>query len=379
MYMAQTNQSRIVVYLLLAVACIGFLIWVAVTTSRDDRTISSTGNSAEESKKAKAGEQDVQIEIVADNLVVPWEIAFLPNGDMLVTERPGRLQLFSDQQHTFIIDDVVQFGEGGLHGLAVHPDFNKNRLVYAYLTVREAGDIKNRIERYRLNEDATLTNKEVIFNGIPGERFHNGGRIAFGPDGYLYVTTGDAQESSLAQDRNSLAGKVLRLNDSGGIPADNPFGSAVYSYGHRNPQGLAWDDQGQLWITEHGPVAHDEINRVEKGGNYGWPEITGDASKEGMQRPAAHSGNQTWAPAGVAILNNKIYFAGLRGRALFSGDLMNDSITISQHFENEYGRIRAVTVHDGYLYISTSNRDGRGTPKENDDLIIRISPSLIGQ
>ncbi len=247
-----------------------------------------------------------------------------------------------------------------------------------------SGETENRVERYRF-ENGALTDEKLIIGGIPGATYHDGGRIAFGPDGYLYITTGDATRGAIAQDKNSLGGKILRLKDDGSIPSDNPFGTAVYTYGHRNPQGLAWDASGQLWETEHGPTGeagrccHDEANLLKAGGNYGWPTIIGDETKTGMQTPAAHSGEATWAPASAAIVGNKLYWGGLMGKALYEATITGSTLTnVKEHFKGEYGRIRTVIVGpEGYLYLTTSNRDGRGSPTNEDDKIIRVNPAIL--
>lgn len=321
-----------------------------------------------------------EIEIVAQNLEIPWEIAFLPDGDMLVTERPGRLvKVGKDTRVIKEIEGVKHIGEGGLLGLAVHPKFSLNKYVYLYFTIQETGAITNRVERYKLVED-TLSDKTFIIGAIKGSSNHDGGRIAFGPDGYLYITTGDAESPNLSQDKNSLNGKILRVKDDGEMPQDNPFGNAVYSYGHRNPQGLAWDKNGNLWASEHGPsgiqTGNDEINLIVKGGNYGWPQIKGQETKEGMMLPVIESGRgETWAPSGMAYVNGSLFFSGLRGEALYEGKISSSNkIDLKTHFKGEFGRIRAVVLGpDGYLYISTSNRDGRGKVKTGDDKIMKIS------
>ncbi|MCH7902636.1 PQQ-dependent sugar dehydrogenase, partial [archaeon] len=200
------------------------------------------------------------------------------------------------------------------------------------------------------------------------------------PDGYLYITVGDAGKSDLAQNIDSLAGKILRLSDDGSIPLDNPFGNAVYSYGHRNPQGLAWDDKDQLWSTEHGPFGFDELNLIKKGKNYGWPIIKGDETKVGMESPIVHSGpNETWAPAGMAYLDGSLFFGGLRGESLYEAKILSQNkISLKSHFRLNFGRIREVVLgYDDYLYISTSNTDKRGNPNPNDDKIIRINPEIF--
>jgi glucose/arabinose dehydrogenase len=324
------------------------------------------------------------IEIIAENLKIPWEIAFLPDGQMLVTERPGTLVKIYKEKHVIQkIEGVEHTGEGGLLGLAVHPDFSENGWIYLYLTLKVKSGLINRVERYRL-ENNKLFDKRIILEGIAGASFHDGGRMEFGPDGYLYITTGDARNKPLAQDISSLNGKILRIKDDGGVADDNPFGNAVYSYGHRNPQGLAWDESGRLWATEHGPSGlnsgFDEVNLIEKGKNYGWPEIIGDESKEGMTVPVIQSGtDDTWAPAGMAYWKGSFFFAGLRGESLYEAGLTDqDTIILTSHFKEEFGRLRAVVLGpDNYLYITTSNIDGRGTAREGDDKIIRINPQIL--
>lgn len=314
------------------------------------------------------------IEITVENLEVPWDMAFLPNGSFLVTERPGRVQLVSENSVIQIanISEVKRNGESGLHGVTIDPEFDSNKFVYLYYTYSSNGqNTLNKVVRYRF-ENNSLIEDRVIIDEIPGAIFHDGGRIRFGPDNYLYVTTGDAREPSLAQDRNSLAGKILRLTRNGEVPPDNPFESPVYSYGHRNPQGIVWDDSGQLWATEHGESAHDEVNRIRAGGNYGWPEIEGSETRNGMITPVLESGSDTWAPAGMDFLNGKLYFVGLRGAALYSFEPGNPSETFEKMYEGEYGRLRNAVFYENGLYVSTSNRDGRGVPQGADDKIIRL-------
>jgi len=319
------------------------------------------------------------ISIAAQNLGTPWEITFLPDGRFLVTERSGTLALVGGYETVRIpITDVFEQGESGLLGMALHPDFEANQWIYLYLTYQEAGELVNRVERHRLENDI-LADTMVIIDGIPGSSNHNGGRIEFGPDGLLYVTTGDAQTSSQSQDINSLAGKILRLQDDGSIPENNPFGNAVYSYGHRTPQGLAWDEHGRLWSTEHGPSGlgsgYDELNLIEIGGNYGWPEIQGDQTREGMITPLLQSGsNETWAPGDLEIVDGAAYFVGLRGSTLYTVPLNNlTPESLERHFVQEFGRLRALRLGpDGLLYMGTSNTDGRGRLRENDDKVFRI-------
>ena len=264
-------------------------------------------------------------EAIVEGLRVPWEVVVLPGGEFLVTERPGSLLRIGEDRQTIEIQGVADRGEGGLLGLALHPDFEENGWVYLYLTSAEGGALMNRVERYAL-EDSTLSERTVILEGIPGAANHDGGRIVFGPDGMLYVSTGDAGVPKRAQDTQNLAGKILRVTDEGAIPSDNPFGNAVYSYGHRNVQGLVWDEVGRLWATEHGRSGirsgYDELNRIEKGANYGWPEVEGDETAEGIVAPEIHSGaSETWAPAGIAYAAGRVFFAGLRGETLYSADV----------------------------------------------------------
>ena len=324
------------------------------------------------------------VEIVAQNLNIPWEIAFLPTGDMLVTERSGKLlKIGSETKVIKEIEGVKHIGEGGLLGLALHPNFSLNSFIYLYSTTQDASGISNRVERYKFLND-TLSERKVILAGIKGSSNHDGGRIAFGPDGYLYITTGDAENSNLAQDKNSLNGKILRIKDDGNIPPDNPFGNAVYSMGHRNPQGLAWDKDGTLWETEHGPsgiqTGYDEINKITKGANYGWPEVRGNQTKEGFVSPVIQSGSEdTWAPSGMIYWSGSLFFSGLRGEALYEAKITKENkLNLITHFKQRFGRIRAVVLGtDGFIYLSTSNRDGRGQVKEGDDKIIKINPRIF--
>lgn len=323
------------------------------------------------------------ISTAVQNLQTPWEITFLPDGRLLITERSGSLVLIDADSERIPIVGVLEQGESGLLGLAFHPEFDQNGLLYLYMSYQGAGSLLNRVERYQF-DGKVLSDRMVIIDQIPGDVNHDGGRIEFGPDGLLYITTGDASYGHNAQDINSLAGKILRLHDDGTIPADNPFGNAVYSYGHRNPQGLAWDEQGQLWSTEHGPSGlgsgYDELNLIEIGGNYGWPDIQGDQTRVGMISPRLQSGgNETWAPGDLEIVDGVAYFTGLRGSTLYSVPL-NDirPETLQRHFASEYGRLRALRLgSDGLLYVGTSNRDGRGNIRAGDDKIFRIDPKQL--
>jgi len=321
--------------------------------------------------------QRSEITSVAENLDTPWAIATLPDGRILITERAGIITILGPNGVKIAVADVVERGEGGLLGLTLHPDFETNSQLYIYKTTGQ----NNIVERYKL-EGSQLVEQQVIVGDIPAANVHNGGEIEFGPEGKLYITTGDAATESQAQDKNSLAGKILRVNDDGSVPADNPFETKVWSYGHRNPQGLAWDDQQRLWSTEHGPSGlqsgFDELNLIQKGGNYGWPIVRGNEQREGLIAPKVQSGNrETWAPAGLTYARGSLYFTGLRGKSLYQAKITGEEVRLTSHFAGEYGRLRAVVVNGQDLLISTSNRDGRGTPSAKDDQILRVPLKII--
>jgi len=324
---------------------------------------------------------------VAGNLDTPWGIVFLPasptggpDNSMLITERPGRIQLIENGRVTLVasIDKAREISEGGLLGIALHPNFSSNNYVYLYYTYAETeGATFNRVVRM-VYANKSLIDETVVVDNIPGAPNHNGGRIKFGPDGFLYITTGDAQNPSLSQDINSLAGKILRVTDTGAPALGNPFNNLVYSYGHRNSQGLAWDRNGNLWATEHGNSRLDELNFIEPGENYGWPIIQGNEERDGMETPRFNSGQDTWAPAGAAFLGDALFFAGLRGQALYEAVINGNQITLKEHFKREFGRIRDVVLGpDNLLYITTSNQDGRGNPTVLDDRIIKVNPQKL--
>lgn len=334
-----------------------------------------------ETEEAAAPSQPV-VEVVATELDIPWDIAFLPDGTALVTERSGSV-VHLESGRTFPISGIAHVGEAGLLGIALHPDFAENTFVYLYETTDRGDALENRVIRYTYTGDELVFDR-VIYSGIPGARYHDGGRIAFGPDRMLYITVGDADDAARAQDPDTLHGTILRLNDDGTVPEDNPFGTSVYSYGHRNPQGLAWDAAGRLWSTEHGRSGVrsglDEINLIVPGGNYGWPQSEGDTVLPGTIAPALHStADVTWAPASAHYHNGSLFFGGLRGETLYEAVLDGEEVVaLREHIVGEFGRIRTVQIGpDGFLYITTSNRDGRGSPAAEDDRIIRIDPASL--
>lgn len=326
-------------------------------------------------KTSQTGPQGAQTEILAQNLDTPWAMDFLPNGTMIFTERVGRVNLLEDNGSVVNVGNInVTQGQGiepGLLGIAVDPNFTQNKYIYLYYTY---GSYTNRISRFVLNNN-TISNETVLLDNIPGNTIHNGGRLKFGPDGKLYATTGDANNPNSAQNTSSLGGKILRINPDGSIPSDNPFGNPVYSYGHRDPQGLAWNPaNGIMYESEHGNVMDDEINIITRGGNYGWPILQGNESAPGYISPIDVYTNFTLAPSGTAYYQNHLYVAGLRGNQLRVLNLSSDGKTVVGESElfTDLGRLRDVVEHNGYLYICTSNRDGRGTPQPGDDKIIRF-------
>lgn len=337
-----------------------------------------------------------QVETVARGLETAWTVAFAPDGRMFVTERPGRIRVIKGgnlQKEPWLEIEVYESGEAGLLGLAVDPQFESNRFLYAAYTHRDVvGRVRNRLVRLR-DDPATgqgIVDK-VLLDGVGAARNHDGGRVRFGPDGKLYWTMGDAQDTSTSQNLSSLNGKILRLNPDGTAPTDNPFpNSPVYSYGHRNPQGLAWQPgTGRLYATEHGPSGFqgcclDEVNLIEAGKNYGWPAIRGDQMREGMVSPVLHSGDsETWAPGGATFVtrgpwSGSLLFTGLRGQSLyrivFDPKNPRKVATFERLFVREYGRLRDIAEGpDGALYLLTSNRDGRGRPAADDDRVLRVT------
>ena len=330
------------------------------------------------------------VQTVARNLQVPWSLAFAPDGRIFVTERPGRVRIIQGttlvSQPALTLPDVNAEGEGGLLGLTLHPDFSRTRWVYLVYTARRAdGSPVNRLVRYR-EVDNTLAEGAVLFDDIPASGIHNGSRVRFGPDGKLYMTMGDAADPSVAQDLAALNGRIFRLNEDGTTPRDNPLASPMYSYGHRNPQGIDWHPaSGELWETEHGATGNDEVNRIVAGRNYGWPEIEGGESRAGMETPVrfyspaiAPSGASFYRGQAFPAFRNDFFFATLRGQHLHRVRLdasFRRVVAEERLLENRFGRLRdVVSGPDGAIYLATNNRDGRGDPAAEDDRILRLVP-----
>jgi len=357
------------------------------STAMPSRT--STSTSQPTPTAARAAFQP-KVEVVASGLEVPWALAFAPDSRLFFTERPGRVRVMDKGR--LVLDPVATLpvasvGEAGLMGLVLDPDFARNGYLYVMYTYRD-GQNRLRSRVSRLTERANKAAEEkALLEGIPGANIHDGGRLKFGPDGKLYITTGDASDTSQSQNLASLAGKVLRLNSDGSIPSDNPFpGSPVYSYGHRNPQGLAWHPtSGRLFSTEHGPVGNDEVNIIQTGRNYGWPELSGKGGAPKYIDPiisfapsVAPSGATFYSGSELAPWKGNLFFTTLVGQHLHRIVLNSDLTGVERDerlFSGEYGRLRDVIQGpDGFLYFATSNRDGRGRPSSEDDRILRIVP-----
>ncbi|MFI6843763.1 PQQ-dependent sugar dehydrogenase [Kitasatospora sp. NPDC050467] len=321
---------------------------------------------------------------VTDGLASPWGLVVLPDGDFLVSERDTAKILRiaakgGGKTETGTVPGVVPGGEGGLLGLALSPGYATDHLVYAYVSTAE----DNRIVRFPYDPTRPagqqLGDVSVLLTGIPRGHRHNGGRIAFGPDGLLYAGTGDSSNSALSQDKGSLGGKILRLAPDGTPAPGNPFpGSPVYSYGHRNVQGLTWDPQGRLWASEFGQDNWDELNLIRAGGNYGWPVVEGVGGRPEFTDPVAEWRTSEASPSGIAYAQGAVWMAALRGTRLWRVPLDGEHLASApqEFFDGAYGRLRTVVAdRDGTLLVLTDNTDGSGEPKPGDDRLLRLAIS----
>lgn len=316
--------------------------------------------------------EPVDVETVVTGLDAPWSITFLPDDEALVSQRDAAtiVHVTADGEVSDVgeVPGVDGVEEGGLLGLALHPDEPDTLYVYATMGA------ENQVLRTTY-DGAELGDFETIFDGIPAHPYHNGGRLAFGPDGMLYVSTGDAGDGARSQDRDQVAGKILRLTPDGGVPDDNPFdGSPVYSYGHRNVQGLAFDGDGRLWASEFGPDTMDELNLVEPGNNYGWPDVAGIAGDDRFTDPVEEWPVEEASPSGLAYVAGTLFMASLRGQRLWQIPVDGADTGDPQAFLDDHGRLRdAAVAPDGSLWVLTNNTDGRGDPRDGDDRILRVT------
>ena len=351
------------------VARLGAVTVVLITGCSPQPTVEMPNAPTDRPVAASAPGPAVRVDgTVATGLDVPWGIAFLPDGTALVSERDSARILLLDEDQTRLagtVDDAVPAGEGGLLGIAYDDGW-----VYAYYTAEQ----DNRVVRMSW-DGGTLGDAEPVFTGIPKAGIHNGGRILFGPDGMLYIATGDAANPDSAQDPSSPAGKILRIRPDGGIPQDNPKpGSPVFSLGHRNVQGLAFDDRGRLWASEFGQVDVDELNLITAGSNYGWPDCEGSCARAPFTDPVVQwSPTSIASPSGIAISGDYAYVASLRGQTVWQVPLKGSGEATRLDL-GDLGRLRTLkAAPDGSLWLSTSNTDGRGDPRDGDDRILRLT------
>ncbi|WP_299051928.1 PQQ-dependent sugar dehydrogenase [uncultured Nocardioides sp.] len=353
---------------------------VTASSSQDEPEEQPSAPSSSETLSGRLGPMEVT-GTVTEDLEAPWGLDFLPDGDAVLTERDTRRVLRIDpdtgeQTELGVVAAAAPNGEAGLLGVAVSPDFRRDRTLFLYYTTGE----DNRVARATLDGD-TLGEPETILDGIPLNSYHDGGRLAFGPDGMLYVSTGDAGNPDLAQDPDSLAGKVLRMTADGEVPRDNPTrGSLVYTLGHRNVQGLAFDDDDTLWASEFGDQTYDELNRLEPGGNFAWPinEGQGDVQGGDLINPQVVWSTDDASPSGLAYADGMLFVAALGGERVWRVPLDGDRAGEPQDFFTDtYGRIREIKpAPDGDLWVITNNTDTRGEPRAGDDRILRVSTGV---
>ncbi|OGI22449.1 MAG: hypothetical protein A2808_03030 [Candidatus Moranbacteria bacterium RIFCSPHIGHO2_01_FULL_55_24] len=391
-------------YLIFGIFAVFFLILAGVAWNYLglDRKTSTPGEKvvlderekvSPEDQTGAVAEKEWVTETVAEGLVVPWSLAFTAENRMLVTERPGRVRAIVDgellEKPLYTFKDVSSTGEEGLMGLAIDPHYAENR--YLYVSYAYGSPLRVKVVRLK-DEGEALSEPTVILDKIPAAQYHAGSRLKFGPDKALYITTGDATDKALAQNMQSLAGKILRINTDGSIPEDNPDpASLVYSYGHRNPQGIAWDPySGEMYATEHGPsvfdgpAGGDEVNHIMPGANYGWPLVSHEKKLDGTEEPLllftpaiAPSGATFYSSDKIPQFTGKFFWTALKGEGVFMGTVDVEDPDDFDDYEKlpnlDYGRIRDIVEGpDGALYFLTSNRDGRGKPQAGDDKVIRL-------
>lgn len=357
---------------------------VTATPQTESPTSEAPSIPPSESPTADPGPPKV-VDTIATDLATPWGIAFLPNGDAVVTERDSTrvLLLEAPSYDVRTIGSIAGAvglgdlgGEAGLLGVAVSPSFDRDRMLFFYFST----DHDNRIVKAPLR-GGRLGTPRVILDGIPQGHIHDGGRLAFGPDGYLYASTGETGQPELAQDKSTTAGKILRITVDGKPAPDNPFpNSPIWSYGHRNVQGLAFDSDGRLWASEFGDNRYDELNLIKPGHNYGWPMVEGQSGDQGggdgLTDPQVVWDTDQASPSGLAYIEGHLWLAALRGERLWRVDVDGGRASHpTDFFVGSYGRLRTVVAApDGNLWVTTSNRDGRGDPAAEDDRILVIRP-----